>query len=253
MRVKTDTDTAQSLENFMHPIFLDPIAPHLPSMHLIANGFFDTANLKSLLTNLNQTNPLLGHLLIWGIIFAESGLLIGFFLPGDSLLFTAGFLSGVSLVPGGPTLLNLGWLLMGCFACAVIGDNVGYATGSRYGRKLFQRENSRFFKKEYLTTAQSFYEKHGKMAIVLARFTPIVRTFAPIVAGIGAMNYRTFLFFNVIGGLVWTFGLLIGGHYLGKLIPDVDRYLLPITIGVILLSFLPSIIHIYQERKANRR
>ena len=101
--------------------------------------------------------------------------------------------------------------------------------------------------------AQSFYEKHGKMAIVLARFTPIVRTFAPIVAGIGAMNYRTFLFFNIIGGFVWTFGLLIGGHYLGKLIPDVDKYLLPITVGVILLSFLPSVIHIYQERKANRR
>ncbi len=220
--------------------------------HLIAFNIFDSENLKNLLTNLNQTSPLLGHLLIWGIIFAESGLLIGFFLPGDSLLFTAGFLSSVSLVPGQPTLLNLGWLLFGCFACAVIGDNVGYATGSRYGRKLFQRENSRFFKKEYLVSAQSFYEKHGKMAIVLARFTPIVRTFAPIVAGIGAMHYRTFLFFNVIGGFFWTFGLLIGGHYLGKLIPDVDKYLLPITLGVIVLSFLPSVVHIYQERKANR-
>jgi membrane-associated protein len=253
MRAQTDIATAKSLENFMHSILVDSIAVHLPSISLIANGFFETANLKGLLTNLNQTSPLLGHLLIWSIIFAESGLLIGFFLPGDSLLFTAGFLSGVSLVPGETTLLNLGWLLMGCFACAVIGDNVGYATGSRYGRKLFQRENSRFFKKEYLTKAQSFYEKYGKMAIVLARFTPIVRTFAPIVAGIGAMNYRTFLFFNVIGGFVWTFGLLIGGHYLGKLIPDVDKYLLPITVGVILLSFLPSVIHIYQERKANRR
>ncbi len=220
--------------------------------HLISFNIFDSENLKNLLTNLNQTSPLLGHLLIWGIIFAESGLLIGFFLPGDSLLFTAGFLSSVSLTPGQPTLLNLSWLLFGCFACAVIGDNVGYATGSRYGRKLFQRENSRFFKKEYLVSAQSFYEKHGKMAIVLARFTPIVRTFAPIVAGIGAMHYRTFLFFNVMGGFFWTFGLLIGGHYLGKLIPDVDKYLLPITLGVIVLSFLPSVIHIYQERKANR-
>ncbi len=220
--------------------------------YLIAFNIFDSENLKNLLTNLNQTSPLLGHLLIWGIIFAESGLLIGFFLPGDSLLFTAGFLSSVSLTSGQPTLLNLGWLLFGCFACAVIGDNVGYATGSRYGRKLFHRENSRFFKKEYLVSAQSFYEKHGKMAIVLARFTPIVRTFAPIVAGIGAMHYRTFLFFNVIGGFFWTFGLLIGGHYLGKMIPDVDKYLLPITLGVIVLSFLPSVIHIYQERKANR-
>ncbi len=236
----------------MHSIIFDSIAAHLLSMPSIANAFFETANLKSLLSNLNQTSPLLGHSLIWGVIFAESGLLIGFFLPGDSLLFTAGFLSGVSLVPGEPTLLNLGWLLMGCFACAVVGDNVGYATGSRYGRRLFQRENSRFFKKEYLTTAQSFYEKYGKMAIVLARFTPIVRTFAPIVAGIGAMHYRTFLFFNIVGGFIWTFGLLTGGHYLGKLIPDVDKYLLPITGGIILLSFLPSAIHIYQERKANR-
>ncbi len=143
-------------------ILVDSIAVHLPSIHPIANGFFETTNLKSLLTNLNQTSPFLGHLLIWGIIFAESGLLIGFFLPGDSLLFTAGFLSGVSLVPGEPTLLNLGWLLIGCVACAVIGDNVGYATGSRYGRKLFQRENSRFFKKGHLTTAHSVYEKHGK-------------------------------------------------------------------------------------------
>jgi membrane-associated protein len=207
--------------------------------------FFDSDNLKNVLTNLNHTSPLIGHGLIWSIIFAESGLLIGFFLPGDSLLFTCGFLASQNY-------LNLPWLVLGCFACAVLGDNVGYATGSRYGRKLFQREDSRFFKKEYLESAQNFYEKHGKMAIVLARFTPIVRTFAPIVAGIGAMNYRTFLFFNVLGGFFWTFGLLVAGYYLGKLIPDVDKYLLPITLGVIVLSFLPSVFHIYQERKANR-
>jgi len=207
--------------------------------------FFDLANLQNLLTQLNQTHPLIGHMLIWGIIFAESGLLIGFFLPGDSLLFTCGFLASQNL-------LNLPWLLLGCFACAVLGDNVGYTTGARYGRRLFQRENSRFFKKEYLTSSQKFYEKHGKMAIVLARFTPIVRTFAPIVAGIGAMNYRTFLFYNVVGGFVWTVGLLVAGYYLGKLIPDVDKYLLPITLGVIVLSFLPSVFHLYQEQKAKR-
>lgn len=214
--------------------------------------FFDSENLKNVLTNLNQTSPLIGHGLVWGIIFAESGLLVGFFLPGDSLLFTAGFLSSVSPSLGQPNILNLSWLLLGCFACAVIGDNVGYATGSRYGRKLFQRENSRFFKKDYLISAENFYAKHGKMAIVLARFTPIVRTFAPIVAGIGGMNYRTFLFYNVIGGFVWTFGLLIAGHFLGRMIPDVDQYLLPITLGIIVLSFLPSVFHLYQERKANR-
>ena len=99
--------------------------------------FFDSENLKNVLTQLNQTSPFIGHGLIWGIIFAESGLLIGFFLPGDSLLFTAGFLSSISPALGQPSILNLGWLLFGCFACAVLGDNIGYATGSRYGRKLF--------------------------------------------------------------------------------------------------------------------
>ena len=211
-------------------------------------NFFDSAHLKDLLTALNQTSPLIGHGLIWAIIFAESGLFIGFFLPGDSLLFTCGFLASQNY-------LNLPWLILGCFICAVLGDNVGYATGSRYGRNLFQKENSRFFKKDYLISAEKFYKKYGKKAIVLARFTPIVRTFAPIIAGIGGMHYRTFLFYNVVGGFIWTFGLLMAGFYLSKILPpgiDIDRYLLPITLGVIVLSFLPSVFHLYQERKANR-
>jgi membrane-associated protein len=183
--------------------------------------------------------------IIWAIVFAESGLFFGFFLPGDSLLFTAGFLASQGI-------FNLPALATGCFVAAVIGDNVGYATGARFGRRLFQREDSRLFKKQYLISAEEFFKKHGKMALILARFTPIVRTFAPIVAGIGAMRYRTFLTYNVIGGFVWTYGLTFLGFYLGKLIPDVDRYLLPITLAVIVLSFVPSLIHIYQERKSHR-
>ncbi|MEE3715429.1 VTT domain-containing protein [Tumidithrix elongata RA019] len=183
-----------------------------------------------------------GHFIVWGIIFAESGLFIGFFLPGDSLLFTAGFLASQNY-------LNIWLLAVGCFICAVLGDNVGYATGSRFGRKLFQKEESRFFHKENLVKAQNFYVKHGKKTIILARFLPVVRTFAPIVAGIGKMHYATFFRYNLIGGFGWTIGLTFAGFWLGKLIPDVDKYLLPIVLGIIVISIAPSLIHLFQERK----
>jgi membrane-associated protein len=205
---------------------------------------FDAAHIRQLIEQLGPW-AWAGHVIIWAIVFAESGLFFGFFLPGDSLLFTAGFLASQGV-------FNLPALALGCFVAAVLGDNVGYASGARFGRKLFQRDDSRFFKKKYLVSAEDFFKKHGKMALILARFTPIVRTFAPIVAGIGAMRYRTFLVYNVAGGLIWTFGLTLLGFYLGKLIPDVDKYLLPITLAVIVLSFVPSLIHIYQERKSHR-
>ncbi len=192
-----------------------------------------------------EIGPISAHLIIWAIVFAESGLLIGFFLPGDSLLFTAGFLASQNI-------LSIQYLTLGCFVAAVLGDSVGYMTGNRFGRKLFQRENSWLFNKKHLVSAQGFYEKYGKKAIVLARFVPIVRTFAPIVAGIGAMHYRTFLSYNVIGGFIWTFGVTLLGYSLGAVIPDVDKYLLPIILIIILVSLLPSIFHIYQERKSSR-
>lgn len=202
----------------------------------------DTAHFRAWI---EHVGPIVGHLAIWAIVFAESGLFIGFFLPGDSLLFTAGFLASAHV-------LNLPVLALGCFVCAVLGDNVGYLTGNRFGRRLFQKEDSWLFHKKHLVTAQSFYEKHGGKAIVLARFVPIVRTFAPIVAGIGSMQYRTFLSFNVIGGLIWTFGVTLLGYSLGALIPDVDKYLLPIILVIIVVSLLPSILHLYQEHKSNR-
>ena len=187
----------------------------------------------------------IGYFGVWGIVFAESGLLIGFFLPGDSLLFTAGFLASQPQLTG----LNIWVLIFGCFVCAVFGDNVGYATGHKFGRRLFQKEDSWLFHKKHLVSAQRFYEKYGRKAIILARFMPIVRTFAPIVAGIGSMHYRTFMSYNLIGGFAWTFGITILGYYLGNLIPDVDKYLLPIVLLIIVISLAPSVIHLIQERR----
>ncbi|MBW4692130.1 MAG: VTT domain-containing protein [Lyngbya sp. HA4199-MV5] len=186
-----------------------------------------------------------GHLAIWAVVFAESGLFIGFFLPGDSLLFTAGILASQNL-------LNIQLLVVGALICAVVGDNVGYITGHKFGRRLFRKEDSWLFHKKHLITAQRFYDKHGKKTIVLARFMPIVRTFAPIVAGIGAMHYRTFITYNLIGGFVWTFGITLLGYFLGKTIPDVDKYLLPILGVILVVSIAPSILHLYQESKSNK-
>jgi len=198
--------------------------------------------------DLPQIIKSLGYFGVWGIVFAESGLLIGFFLPGDSLLFTAGFVASQKL-------LNIWVLIIGAFICAVLGDNVGYLTGNKFGRRLFQKEDSWLFRKKHLTQAANFYQKYGKNTIVLARFVPIVRTFAPIVAGIGAMHYRTFMTYNLIGGLFWTFGITLLGYFLGKSLPaeQLDKYLLPIIGIIIVVSLLPSIIHLIQENKKSRR
>ncbi len=188
-----------------------------------------------------------GYVGLFVIIFAESCLL--FFLPGDSLLFTAGFLAYKGL-------LNIWIIMLGTFICAVLGNNVGYAAGARFGRRLFQQEHSWFFQKKHLIKAQKFYQKQGKKTLVLARFMPIIRTFAPIIAGIGSMNYRSFMKYNLIGGFIWTFGLiLLGyslGYFLGKVI-DVDKFLLPIIVLIIIVSMIPSIIHFVQENKSSRR
>lgn len=181
-----------------------------------------------------------GYIGVFAIVYAESGLFIGFFLPGDSLLFTAGFLASQDV-------LSLPVLVVGCFLAAVLGDSTGYAFGRRVGKRLFQRGDSRFFHKKNVLRAQAFYEKHGAKTIVLARFVPIVRTFAPIVAGIGEMPYRTFVIFNVFGGLLWAVGVTLGGYFLGNLIPDVDKYLLPIIFLIILVSVLPGILHIVRD------
>ena len=191
----------------------------------------------------------LGYFGVWAIIFAESGLLIGFFLPGDSLLFTAGFVAYTK-----SELLNIWVLIFGAFVCAVLDDNVGYATGHRFGRRLFQKEDSWLFHKKHLEKTQSFYEQHGKKTLVLGRFVPIVRTCAPIIAGIGAMHYRTFMSYNLMGGLLWTFGITLLGYFLGKSLPaeQVDKYLLPIIGLIIVVSLIQSIIHVIKENKASK-
>ena len=183
-----------------------------------------------------------GYVGLFAIIFAESGLFFGFFLPGDSLLFTAGFLASRP-----NTGFSLPILLVGCFIAAVLGDNVGYAFGRRVGHRFFQRDDGTIFRKKYVLQAQAFYEKHGSKTIVLARFVPIVRTFAPIVAGIGEMHYRTFLTYNLVGGLLWAVGLNLAGYFLGNIIPDVDKYLLPIIVLIVFVSVLPGVFHVLRD------
>ncbi len=181
-----------------------------------------------------------GYVGLFVIIFAETGLLVGFFLPGDSLLFTAGFLASQNY-------LNIWILVPVCFVAAVTGDAVGYAFGHRVGRSLFRRPESRLFKPQYLVKAEAFFERHGGKAVVLARFMPIVRTFVPIIAGVGAMRYPRFALFNVIGAVLWAIGVPFAGYFLGQAIPSVDKYLLPIIVVIILVSLAPSVIHVWRE------
>jgi len=193
----------------------------------------------------------IGYIGVFGIIFAESGLLIGFFFPGDSLLFTAGVIAGSQTLQSTLGIeLSYPVLAIGCFIAAVTGDSVGYWFGSRVGRRLFEREDSLFFKKKYLYEAEALYHKHGGKIIVLARFMPIVRTFAPIVAGVGTMHYPRFLSFNVIGGLFWATGVVSAGYYLGE---AADGYLMPIVGAIILVSVAPPALHVLKEYLAQRR
>ncbi|HEX4662024.1 MAG TPA: VTT domain-containing protein [Candidatus Saccharimonadales bacterium] len=186
------------------------------------------------------------------IIFAESGLLIGFFLPGDTLLFTAGFLAHQNLI--GVNVHTLAGIL---FVAAALGDSVGYAFGRRIGRKLFQRQDSLLFSKENVQRAELFYEKHGSKTIVLARFIPVVRTFAPIVAGVAKMNYKTFLIFNLSGSLLWAAGITYLGYFVGGWFKskgiDVDHYLLPVVLTVTILSFVPPLFHVFKNPKNRAR
>ncbi len=176
------------------------------------------------------------------VIFAETGLLVGFFLPGDSLLFTAGLLASQGK-------MNLAVVLLGCFAAAVIGDQVGFLFGRKVGPALFRRPDSRLFKQDHVVRAQEFFDRHGPKTIVLARFVPVVRTFTPVLAGVGNMHYRTFITYNVVGALIWAVGVTLVGYALGTVIPSIDRYLLPAIGVIILLSLIPVAI---EARKGRR-
>jgi membrane-associated protein len=182
------------------------------------------------------------------VIFAESGLLIGFFLPGDSLLFTAGF-----LVNAGFFTINIHVLVLLLFIAAVIGDSVGYTFGRKLGPHVFTRPNSLLFRQENIKKAQHFYEKHGGKTIIIARFIPVIRTFAPVVAGVGKMEYKHFLGYNLIGGFLWAAGITYLGYFVGAWFTragiDIDQVLLPIIAGIIILSVLPPAIHILKDKK----
>ena len=178
------------------------------------------------------------------IIFAETGLLIGFFLPGDSLLFTAGILANQGK-------LNLAAVLFGCFAAAVLGDQVGFTIGQRMGPRLLRRPDSRLFKREYIDRTEDFFDRHGAKTIVLARFVPVVRTFAPVVAGVGKMSRRTFISFNVIGAFIWVFGVTLAGYWLADAIGDsIDTYLYPLIAAIIIDLVDPAVPRVAQGQEA---
>lgn len=182
-----------------------------------------------------------GYVALAVIVFTETGLLIGFFLPGDSLLITAGLVAAA----GGLDV----WLLTGLLSVAAIaGDSVGYAIGYRAGPHIFTRENSRWFNRSHLVRTREFYERHGGKTIVLARFIPIIRTFAPVVAGVGRMEYRRFLAYNVLGGVGWVAGLTWTGYLLGQAIPDVGRYIHLVIGIVVVLSVIPIGIEWWRAR-----
>jgi membrane-associated protein len=185
------------------------------------------------ITALVQTTGYIGLFLI---VFAESGLFFGFFLPGDSLLFSAGFLAFQGT-------LRLEFLVPILVVAAVSGDAVGYTFGRRVGRRLFERDESFLFRKKRLLQAEAFFAKHGGKAVVLARFLPLVRTFAPIVAGMGAMRYRRFVIFNVTGALLWVSSVTAVGYFAGSLFPGIDRYLTIFVATVVLITVGPAVIH----------
>lgn len=186
----------------------------------------------------------IGYLGMFGIIFAESGLLVGAVLPGDSILFTAGFLASQGF-------FNIWLLAPMTFIAAVAGDSVGYTFGHKVGKKLFQKEDNIFFHKKNLIRAEQFYEKHGGKTVTIARFLPVVRTFAPIVAGMGNMPYKKFLLYNVLGGFLWAVCIPFAGYFLGNAIPSIDKYLLPIIAGIVLISVAPTAIHLILERRGD--
>lgn len=197
---------------------------------------------------LTEFIALVGILGVAAVVFAESGLLIGFFLPGDSLLFTTGF-----LIHAGLLNINVHIAVLIIFLAAVLGDTVGYWFGRKAGPRIFKRPDARLFKQEYVQRAQTFYEKHGGKTIIIARFIPIVRTFAPIVAGTSRMDYRRFLSFNVIGAFLWAAGITYIGYGLGAWFEsmgiEIDHILLPIIAVIILISVLPPAIHILKDKK----
>ena len=179
------------------------------------------------------------------IIFAETGLFVGFFLPGDSLLVAAGLFAAAGK-------LNI-WILVSLLSvAAIVGDSTGYWFGEKIGKNLFKKEKSHLFKPKYLLRAKAFYEKHGGKTIIFARFVPVIRTFAPIVAGATNMPYKKFFSFNVIGGILWVGLMTLLGYFIGSLVPDIDKHMGILIISVIVISLIPAIIEYIKEKKKDK-
>jgi membrane-associated protein len=183
-----------------------------------------------------------GYAVLVAIVFTETGLLVGFLLPGDSLLITAGLVAA----SGG---LDIWWLNVLLIIAAILGDSTGYAIGARLGPRLFTRERSLLFNPRHVERTRQFYARHGAKTIVIARFVPIIRTFAPVVAGVGQMAYRRFVFYNIAGGMGWVISMTWAGYLLGRVIPDLDRYIHLVVAIVIVLSVIPIGIEIARERR----
>ncbi len=183
-----------------------------------------------------------GYLGIFTVIFAESGFLLGIFLPGDSLLFTAGLLASHGY-------FNILFLLILAITGAILGDNFGYYCGKKFGRKIFTKEHSILFNKKYVNKTAEFYNRHGKKAIILARFLPIIRTIAPIFAGVGDMHYKTFVSYNIIGGFLWAGTFLLASYWLGGIFPKAQDYLTLILLGIIAFSVIPVVIEFFRKSK----
>lgn len=188
----------------------------------------------------------LGYIGVFAAVFAESGLLVGMFLPGDSLLFTAGFLASQGV-------LNFPLLLLVTFTAAIAGDTTGYITGKRYGHKVFKKDDALFLNKKHIERSEAFYAKHGGKTLILARFTPVVRTIAPILAGVGKMTYRKFFVFNLIGAFLWAVGVTSLGYFLGNVIPDVERYIIPGVIIIVAVSIIPSMLHFLRDVESRNK
>jgi membrane-associated protein len=183
-----------------------------------------------------------GYVVLVAIVFVETGLLVGFFLPGDSLLITAGLIAAA----GG---LNIWWLNLALCVAAIAGDSVGYAIGARLGPRIFTKEKSLLFNPRHVMRTREFYARHGAKTIVIARFVPIIRTFAPVVAGVGQMQYRRFLSYNVVGGIGWVVSMTWAGFLLGQAIPNIDRHIHVVVLVVIVLSVIPVGLEILRERR----
>lgn len=184
-------------------------------------------------------------LVVCGIVFVETGFFVGFFLPGDSLLVTAGVFAAAGSIP-------LKWLLAPVMLCAIVGDQIGYWIGRGAGVSLYRRKDSFFFRRQHLQRAHDFYEKYGGKTVILARFVPIIRTFCPLVAGAAQMSYSRYLTYDIFGGVLWVGSMILGGYFLGRSVPNIGQRIHYVIAAVVLLSITPAIIGILRARKAVR-